>query len=519
VFVAQNLAQACGMIVTHSTFAGARLLESIDRHQHIQFIERRIAVERYIDATERPRHIVGDVACREFAQTFPCPPSSHPTEEQDWVDVSLRMWAKSTKTHSTDQNLRCESRYNRYIFSSGKIPPASQTTAVWQMNIPARLSGDTPLVPDVFPAPTLSELIQREKKLIREQHECRYLLSQIVSGYEADWRTQAERDDLLRASKQACPSAYGRVSFYFPTLKTGRLPQPSDDSLHEWNEILLEHSKDEKTPLKEEIDFYPPSSSENNFDGRERSSDDDKVNGSEFNGLNNGGVRETTEGVPNREQWLDPRRYLFNPLGKKWSEVTDGDIADVTDRSDFAQIVGEYAIEFSNLTVKELAEQLGLKPNTLTKRISRQDLKSMFHDVDIARTAGNYFCIVTLKGENSLKMLGKADAPLAEVLSAFMDERRKSESNAVKQTRKTAKKNGVERKALKELERGTVERIRDAYDTVIGLFVPDAGISGTFFRFFGHAGLIRAIAREQHAANLHTEVAEAVEASEMAQML
>src|SRR5580704_14674230 len=127
---------------THGTFAGARLLEPIERHQHIQFIERRMAGERLLDAPERPSHVMGDVACREFTQTFPCPLSSYPAEEQNWVEWSLRKWAKNTETHSTDQNHLCESRYNRHIFCSGKIPPANQTVAFWQMGIPR--------VPDVF---------------------------------------------------------------------------------------------------------------------------------------------------------------------------------------------------------------------------------------------------------------------------------------------------------------------------------------------------------------------------------
>src|SRR5215469_10513851 len=86
-----------------TAFAGARLLEPIDRHQHIQFIQRRLAGDRLVDAPQRPRHIVGDVACREFAEAFPCPQPSHPAEEQDWVDPSLRKWSKSRDTHSTDQ--------------------------------------------------------------------------------------------------------------------------------------------------------------------------------------------------------------------------------------------------------------------------------------------------------------------------------------------------------------------------------------------------------------------------------
>lgn len=469
---------------THSTFAGSHLFEPIDRQQHIQFIERRMAGKRLVDALTRPMHVMGDVVCREFAQAFPCPTQSLRAEEQDWVDLSLRKWAKSAETHSTDQNHLCESRFNRYIFSSSKIPPASQTAAVWQIGIPP--------VPDAFPVKTLLERIQREKRLIREQRKSRWLLAQKINGYESDWRTQAERDVLLRVKTTCVKDVSGRVH---PILKTGSLPQPSVELLREWNEILLEHSKSEKTPLKEEIDFYPLSFGENNFDGRERSSDDEKVSGFEFDDINNNGVRETTEGVPRREQWLEPRRYLFNSSDKTWSEVTVEDITDVTNHPDFAQTIREYAIEFSNLRVKEAAEQLGLKPNTLSQKISRQELNPMFHDVDFSQTMGHYFCIVTLNGVNHLKILGKAKAPLSEVLAKFLDEWKKSETNAVKQARKTAKRNGVDQPTVEGREREAVERIRDAYETVIGVFMPDAeGIGCTYFHYFGHQELIRVIA-------------------------
>ena len=450
------------MTPTHRTFAGARLLEPIDRHQHIQFIGRRVAGKRFIDAPERPSHIVGDVACREFVQMCPCPPSSYPAEEQNWVDWSLRKWAKSTETHSTDQNHLCKSRYNRHIFCSGKIPPANQTAAVWQMGIPR--------VPDVFPPPTLLQLIQREKRLIREQRERRLLLSRLVRDYELWCKEQ--------------PSEFAPLS--------------------EWNDILLKHNlprevdflrfiSPKRSDEQEEGDGFEPE--ENTFHAG-RSSDDEKFSGSEFDHINNNGVRETTEGVPSREKWLQQRRYLFNPEDRAWSEVTVSDKADVTNRPDFAQAKGEYAIEFSNTTVKEVAEQLGLKSNTLTKRISRQELNSMFHDVDFSQTVGHYFCIVTLNGVDHLKILGKADAPLTEILSAFVGEWGNSESNAIKQTRKTAKKNGVDQPTVEEREREAVERIRDAYETVIGVFVPDAeGFRCTYFHYSGHQELIRVIAK------------------------
>lgn len=220
--------------------------------------------------------------------TFKC--GETPFFAQTWEPVhpSLRDWAHSqAKPQPTDQNHLCEYRYNRHIFCSGKIPPASQTAALWQMGIPP--------IPEMPSAPTLLELIQREKRLIREQRKNRWLLAQIVGGYESDWRTQAERDDLLRATKKARCSSHGlpprsvvkNIDGHVPLnvvpiLKTGSLPQPSEAVLAEWNIALYDASKDEKTPFKEEIDFYqrPVSEhgdAEHSNDGRERSPDDEKV--------------------------------------------------------------------------------------------------------------------------------------------------------------------------------------------------------------------------------------------------
>src|SRR5215470_607610 len=74
----------------------------------------------------------------EQVKNVPPPPTDEP------LDLSLRRWARSTKTHNTDQNEHCELRYNRHVFCAGKIPPASASPAVWQMRT-------LPLVPETFP--------------------------------------------------------------------------------------------------------------------------------------------------------------------------------------------------------------------------------------------------------------------------------------------------------------------------------------------------------------------------------
>jgi hypothetical protein len=370
------------------------------------------------------------------------------------IDVSLRQWAKSAKTHPTDQNHLCEYRYNRHIHCAGKIAPANETATVWRIiglhgdERGLRFThahGDAKLAD--FPLPCNPTNLDRGTNSLMARirmERNRVRLRRLRSDYEADPRV--ERTILLG---------------------------PPDQLLEEWEAKLYEASKDSRTPLRDEIDFYQQPISEHGSaehinDGRERSPDDEKVSERQFDGINYDGMRETgswqsseqTEPVPepNRERWLRPRRLLFNPLGKQWGEITTDDIVDVTDHPEFAQSAGEYAIEFSNLRVNEAAEQLGLKPNTLSQRISRQQLNGAYPDVDFTDAINQYFIVVTLNGRNRLVRLGAAGTPWVEVVARLRSERKKSEQNAIKQARKSGKD-----------FQSSVERIRAAYDTVIGL--------------------------------------------------
>ncbi len=158
----------------------------------------------------------------------------------------------------------------------------------------------------------------------------------------------------------------------------------------------------------------------------------------------------------------------------------------MTNRPDFPQTALEYEINFGNMTKEKAAEELGINAPALRKRISRQERepKQPYHDVDFSKTIGKYFCIVGLHGRNHLKILGDADTPLMDVLKAFFVEWEKSETNAIKQTRKSA-----------DDEREAAERIQDAYDVVIELVVPDAEPFGCTFYYFTKDELVEAAMR------------------------
>jgi len=467
---------------TSNSFAGASLLEPICRRQHIQFIERRIAGDRLVDAPQRPTHVVGDVNCREFSRSFPCPGPSYPAEQEGWVAPSLRQWAKSTQTHSTDQNLLCESRYNRHIFCSGRIPAAGTTTALWQM--------DCPRVPDAYPLKTLSERIRREKRLIREQRESRWLLAQIVGGYESDWHTQAEREDLLRATKKArrCPHGLpprsivkdidGRVPLrVVPTLKTGRLPKPPEELLSKWNEILYEASKDDSTPLREEIDFYPPRFAEANFDGRERSSDDERVSEFEFDSVNNNGVRETTSEVPNDVNRSLQYQLKYNPHGKSRAAIEQ----QVRKHPDFLVDAARVEIQTTNAPIVEVAEQLGVGYDWLRQQLSRGNQVLDLYGSDpqtalIRELLGNHTrvpdgfnIVIRLNNRVEIKRLGDTDSP-QQNLDALLRLQKATMKDALKYERKKARKNGLSNEELAMAEQAARARVQEAYRLCFELF-------------------------------------------------
>jgi hypothetical protein len=77
---------------THSTFAGARLLEPIEHRQHIEFIERRVAGKRLV---------------REFAENSPCPPSSAPTVLPSTIDTPPPTLFDDTANARATSGFRC----------------------------------------------------------------------------------------------------------------------------------------------------------------------------------------------------------------------------------------------------------------------------------------------------------------------------------------------------------------------------------------------------------------------------
>ena len=417
--------------------------------------------------------VVGDDACRAYILQHPCPPPSYPSGEQDYVDVSLRQWTKSAKIHPTDQNHLCQYRYNRYVHCSGAVPPAAQT------------SPDNWCQPPRAYPPNLVPLTFRNGNDIDDEIEgARSRVSKIATEYELDWRTRAEREEFLRQTRKARRSPHGlppRKAIKrlrelndirgnvdhepVPILKTSNLPEPPPELLVYWNDLL------ERFGLPEEVDFYPPSFSENGSDGRERSPEDE-ICERQFDAINFDGNCETTGVRPHdhqsRSEWQKRWQALFNPSNKDWKDATPADFRGVIEDPDFPRELARMQVMFNGLTIQELAGQLSTTPNALTKSLSRNkdlpsQLERMIAGIDDSKADSRFGVVVHMNGRNELKILGTSDDPTSKLHLALKKEHAKSRKAALKLARRNARRKKWDATKWQAEEEAAIKRIDQAY--------------------------------------------------------
>jgi hypothetical protein len=292
-----------------------------------------------------------------------------------------------------------------------------------------------------------------------------------------------------------------------PTLQpipawVGALNKPPAALWELWNDRLLEVSKYAKTPLAEDIDFYPPGPApENTHDGRERSPDDEAVHDKQFDGINYDGMCETTGDISERSKLFPLWKAKFNPEGLPRTPDAE---EEMRQQPDFQREVARYQVEFGGVRNNEAAELLDMEPNTLTKYFSNTaELEGMYPGVDFSKAVRRYFCITTRNNRDRLIILGKVSDPLSKILKAFVSEWKKSEVEAVKYARKNAKRDGVGKRVTAKRVAEAKRRIADAYnDVVIGGFsdvVRDetGAFHGTYVHFLGHTELFWAILQQE----------------------
>jgi hypothetical protein len=428
---------------------------------------------------------------------------------QDWVEPSLRAWARSTKTHTTDQNYLCRDRYNRYVFCSSKritgtggaIPPANQTTAVWQMGIPKARRD----VRDEPQSRRPYDDVQREIEADRDA------VQKIVTDYQEDWCTQAELEDILRRPTRL---AHVQANTLRSALQTGirigsielmpmqrkkcdaaashltRLPAELDSIrvLHpqkrcdDWGDVedyeddfvrtfaaILPRTGDEDD-VEGRFSYDPRTYGGNtvayDYNGRSHNADDEDTSddrGHDGDGISHGGMRETTGPVPLRRDWFAHWRESFNP---EHLPPTVEAVEEIRAQPNFERELMRYRVMFGGMRINEVTAG---NPNTLAKYFG-EEFKTMHGGIDLLKTIGHYFVVVTLNGRAVLKILAPASAPFEQAQARKAAERKRSEANAAKYARKKARQDGLDETATQKRVAKAIERVRLAFEVPIESF-------------------------------------------------
>lgn len=402
-----------------------------------------------------------------YVQQHLVPGASYPSGGQDRIDQSLRAWAKSSKRHTNDQNRLCEYRYNKYIYCKGTILPASQAATVWRME-----------PPDVRERNEVPESFRRDEDVQGEVDAAREAVRELVDDYENDWRTQAEREDLLRGRIKRAKRFRALDSIHESApIMCGKLAQPSPELETYWNSELRKYG------LHPEIDFYPTHLVHQDYDRHTHSPDDedDCDAGFEADGISYDGMRATVGDSPNdhqeRKHWFPFFRAVLNEEGWAYSRwVPEGftDIngwtpereAEIRNHPKFPAFVALYQVFFSGRSIEEL--NINKDPNTVAQWLARaREIKSDFiSDSDRQKSIGHYVCTVILNNRRSSKILAPLGAP-EEAVKALNRERQKSRRKAMDNARQDAKTKRLGKKATDALITESVMRIDKAYEGVL----------------------------------------------------
>jgi hypothetical protein len=228
----------------------------------------------------------------------------------------------------------------------------------------------------------------------------------------------------------------------------------------------------EQLGLPEEVDFYPPSFSESGSDGRERSPEDERVYERQFDGINFDGNCETTGSRPHdhqsRSEWQKRWQARFNPLNKKWKDTTLADRLGVIGEPDFSRELARMQVMFNGKTIQELAEQLDITPNALTKSLSRNKdlpshLEQMFAGIDDSKAYGRFGIVVRMNGRNELKILGASDDPPSKLQLALGREQAKTRKAALKLLCRHARRKKWDATRQQAEKDAAIKRIDHAY--------------------------------------------------------
>jgi hypothetical protein len=297
----------------------------------------------------------------------------------------------------------------------------------------------------------------------RKTERARQVVENTVRKYEDDWRTQVEREDLIRTKRlrkaQQNPELTSIHSARRIPYHHG-LDEPSPELKQEW-ETKLQHAMNEDHEKTKghlpryykdwEIEPYPAGEQRQGW--HQRSEDDERDDYTVFENMRiiNLGVRDTyvsRKTVIPREKWLEGARQKLNPYGEPQSvwEPPPG----VTEQT-IKTLAVQYVTQFESRPIAETLRQVGSNITTGAQKKRAARVNKKHKEIDWSKAVGNYYCVVHLNGQDYLKILAPLSADLRAAADAWFRNMTRSMKDAAK------------RKQSPEAKAAARERIRAAY--------------------------------------------------------
>jgi hypothetical protein len=199
-------------------------------------------------------------------------------------------------------------------------------------------------------------------------------------------------------------------------------------------------------------------------------------------GISNENQRETNALHPNdqqeRKDWSLKWQARFNPMGKKWSEVTAADIEVVENDPTFPTEVARYQTMFTGARTNEIAEG---PPNTLTKRFTRTRelptwIEATFQGTLEHNVVDDFIVVIHLNNRAEAKTIGKVTDSDAKLHRALLRCHKATEKAQLKSLRRKARVNGWTDEMLAVETQHVKERIAAAYKTPLEALEQGEGV-------------------------------------------
>jgi hypothetical protein len=216
----------------------------------------------------------------------------------------------------------------------------------------------------------------------------------------------------------------------------------------------------EETPTDSEYADDPPT-----FTGSDDDKDTDFRNPHGADYMTNEGMAETTGERPNDHQ---ERSLMFPRWQEKYNPENEERSPEVVERissnPEFETDMAHYQALFNGRATEEVAEEMGIDANTLTKRFTAaRETKNFFHGIDLEAVRGKAYVVVKLNGKNEVKILGNSPMPYEEAQEALRKARKKTQKASLKRIRRQARKEKWNATRRREEAEAEIRGIEEAY--------------------------------------------------------